>query len=96
MTIHEKIAVVFILALAASGASAQGQTVTLELPTMNCAVCPITVKKALHNVTGVTDVRVSFEKKEAVVTFDDARTSSDELVKATTNAGYPSTVKRDP
>jgi hypothetical protein len=25
-----------------------------------------------------------------VVTFDDAKTNTDELVKATTNAGYPS------
>jgi len=29
-----------------------------------------------------------------VVTFDDAKTNAVALTKATTNAGYPSTVKR--
>jgi mercuric ion binding protein len=32
-------------------------------------------------------------KKEAVVTFDDAKTSAAALIKATTDAGYPSAVK---
>jgi mercuric ion binding protein len=37
---------------------------------------------------------VSFDKREAVVTFDDAKTSIQKLTEATTNAGYPSSVKR--
>ncbi|MCL5060779.1 MAG: mercuric transport protein periplasmic component, partial [Candidatus Thermoplasmatota archaeon] len=36
---------------------------------------------------------VSFQKKEAVVTFDDARTSIKALEDATFEAGYESTVK---
>lgn len=36
----------------------------------------------------------SFETKEAVVTFDDARTKVDALRKATATAGYPSMVKQ--
>jgi mercuric ion binding protein len=39
---------------------------------------------------GVTRVEVSLEQKTAVVTFDDAKASVADLVKATTNAGYPS------
>jgi mercuric ion transport protein len=70
------------------------QTVTLSVPGMTCAACPITVKKALSKVEGVSQVDVSFEKREAVVTFDDAKTSVQKLTKATTNAGYPSSVKR--
>jgi mercuric ion binding protein len=35
-------------------------------------------------------VDVRFEKKQVLVTFDDAKTNTDALVKATTNAGYPS------
>ena len=54
---------------------------------------PITVKKALTTVAGVTQVTVDLEKKQAVVTFDDAKTNAVALTKATTNAGYPSTVK---
>jgi mercuric ion binding protein len=37
---------------------------------------------------------VSFEKKEAIVTYDDAKTNVEALTKATENAGYPSTARR--
>lgn len=69
------------------------QTVTLAVPGMTCAACPITVKKALTRVDGVQKVEVSLEKREAVVTFDDAKTSTSKLIQATENAGYPSSVK---
>ncbi len=51
---------------------------------------PITVKKALEKVSGVSKVEVRYEKKQVLVTFDDAKTNTEALVKATTNAGYPS------
>jgi periplasmic mercuric ion binding protein len=60
---------------------------------MTCAACPITVKKALFMVPGVEKAEILFDKKEAVVTFDDAKTSTQALASATTDAGYPSTVK---
>jgi len=71
-------------------ASASPKTVTLNVSGMTCAACPITVKKALEKVPGVSSVDVRFEKKKVLVTFDDAKTNTDALVKATTNAGYPS------
>jgi periplasmic mercuric ion binding protein len=82
-------AVIAPLALVAS-AWASPQTVTLNVSGMTCPACPITVKKALEKVAGVSKVEVLFEKKQVLVTFDDARTNTDALVKATTNAGYPS------
>ena len=42
---------------------------------------------------GVTNVVVSAEDKTAIVTYDDSKAQVDALVKATTNAGYPSTPK---
>lgn len=68
------------------------QTVTLSVPSMNCPVCPITVKKALTQVSGVQKADVDLEKRQAKVTFDDVKTNVDVLTKATTNAGYPSTL----
>lgn len=70
------------------------QTVSLAVPGMTCAACPITVKKALTKVDGVQQVEVSYEKREAVVTFDDAKTSTSKLTQATENAGYPSSIKK--
>lgn len=71
------------------------RTVTLSVPGMYCAVCPITVRKALEKVSGVSKVNVSFEKKEAVVTFDDAKTNIKALEDAAFEAGYESTVKEE-
>lgn len=70
------------------------RTVTLSVPGMTCAACPITVKKALTKVEGVSKVDIAFEQREAAVTFDDARTSIRALIQATGNAGYPATVKK--
>ena len=44
-------------------------------------------------VPGVTNVFVSFEDKTAMVTYDDSKAQVDALVRATTNAGYPSAPK---
>ncbi len=85
-----KLAVVSVMLAAALPALAVTKTVTLAVPSMDCAMCPITVKKALKAVPGVLKVDVRFAKKDAVVTYDDARTNVGALTKATANAGYPS------
>lgn len=85
----------FTLLVASLSAWATPQTLTLDLPTMNCAMCPITVKKALYQEEGVINAVVSYDNKKAVVTFDDTHTSINKLIEATTNAGYPSTIVRE-
>lgn len=80
------------LLLLAGSALAAPQTVKLSVPTMDCPVCPITIKKALLQVVGVSRAQVNFERKEALVTFDNERTRVDALMRATAGAGYPSTV----
>jgi mercuric ion binding protein len=82
-----------LLALIATPALAAQQTVTLALPGMTCAACPITVKKALTRVDGVTRADVDYDKRQAVVTFDDAKIDVAKLTRATADAGYPSTLK---
>ena len=82
-------AVVAMLVLIAP-ALASPKTVTLSVSGMSCEACPITVKKALQRVPGVSKIDVLYEKKQVVVTFDDSKTNTGALVKATTNAGYPS------
>jgi len=79
--------------IASSSAFAAEKTITLAVKNMYCASCPGTVKKSLLDVPGVTNVVVSAGDKTAVVTFDDSKAEVDALVKATTNAGYPSAPK---
>jgi mercuric ion binding protein len=68
------------------------QPITLDVQNMTCAVCPITVKRALVKVPGVTAANVDFAKKTATITFDPEKASPASLIKATSDAGYPSTV----
>jgi mercuric ion binding protein len=51
------------------------------------------VKRSLTKIDGVTKADVSLEKAEAVVTFDHTKTNVESLLKATKDAGYPSTLK---
>ena len=87
------VSLIALMGALSSPAWAATKTVTLAVPGMTCAACPITVKTALAKVDGVERTDVSFEKREAVVTYDDTKTTVAALTKATAGAGYPSTVK---
>ena len=54
------------------------------------------VKRSLTKIDGVSNADVSLEKAEAVVTFEDTKTSVEALTRATKDAGYPSVVKGTP
>ena len=70
------------------------QTVTLDVQNMTCAVCPITIKKALERVPGVTVTKVDFDKKTASISFDPDKANLAALTKATADAGYPSSARK--
>lgn len=72
-----------------SCARAAEQTVVLNIPTMDCATCPLTIKTALLKVKGVSRAEVSYERREARVTFDDSVATIAALKQATRDAGYP-------
>ncbi len=88
----------FFIALSTLGISAQSlaselQTAKFQVDKMTCSMCPYSVKKALNKVDGVTKVNAKYEgggKGWAEVTFDPDKTNVESLIKATTNAGYPS------
>ncbi len=92
MIIRQIIAVLGFAALLLSTApaAAGGATVTLAVEGMTCASCPYIVKQTLAEVPGVSKVKVSFEKKTAVVTYDDAKTNVAALTQATADVGFPS------
>ncbi len=84
-----RLSAVALLAVAATSQAAVKQ-VTLTVPTMDCATCPVTIRVALLKVPGVSKAVVSYRKREAVVTYDDAKADVAALTKATDGAGYPS------
>jgi len=74
--------------------AAAPKTVTLDVKNMTCELCSITIKKSLEKVSGVSTIKVDFDKKTTTVTYDPAKTQPEALTRATTNAGFPSSVQR--
>ncbi len=87
-----------MLPIAQAGSTAASRTVVSEatvsfiIEKMNCAACPITVRKAMGSINGVKDVTVDFDKKKATVTYDPAVASVEQIGAASTNAGYPASL----
>jgi len=99
----KKFIYIFILLLVTSGSFFQSsqaneeeseQTVTLAIENMTCRMCPITVRKSLANIDGVISASSDFDDKTATVKFNPHKTNIDALIAATSNAGYPSSVKQ--
>jgi len=81
-----------VLVSAAQAAEAE-QTATFDVPGMTCALCPVTVRKAMEGVEGVRQVEVDFDARTATVVFDSSVTTVEAIAAASANAGYPATVK---
>lgn len=64
-------------------------TATFIIENMTCAMCPLTVRKAMEGVEGVRSVDVDFEAKIATVVFDPSVTFAADIAASSTNAGYP-------
>jgi len=91
---RNSIATLLVALMPFAALAATSQTAVLDVQNMTCDLCPVTVKKSLEHVSGVSQARIDFEKKTATVTFDAGRTSAAALIKATTDAGYPSTERK--
>ncbi|MBI4996834.1 MAG: mercury resistance system periplasmic binding protein MerP [Rhodocyclales bacterium] len=89
-----KLLLAALAALSLAAQAAAPKNVTLAVQNMTCELCPITVKKSLEKVPGVSTAQVDFDKKTATVIYDSDKVQPQALTKATTNAGYPSTVRK--
>jgi mercuric ion binding protein len=81
-----------LVATAALPAAAAERQVTLAVDNMTCALCQITVARAIEAVPGVDAVAVDTVAHTATVPYDDARAGVLQLATAATNAGYPARV----
>lgn len=91
---HHLIASALVLLMPLASHAATPQTAVLDVQNMTCGLCPVTVKKSLEKVAGVSQAQIDFAKKTATVTFDADKIGASALVKATTDAGFPSTVRK--
>lgn len=79
--------------VSAAQAAETGQTATFDVPGMTCALCPVTVRKAMEAVEGVREVEVNFDARTATVVFDPSVTTIEAIAAASANAGYPAAVR---
>lgn len=89
-----KLLIAALVAIPLATLAATPKTVTLDVKNMTCGTCPITVKKSLEKVPGVSTVKVDFDKKTATVTYDADKAQPETLTMATKNAGYPSALQK--
>jgi len=78
--------------VAVTVSAGETKQVILDVPGMNCALCPPTVKKALQRVPGYVDAKIDVDTKRAVVTYDADKTAPQSLARAVTDAGFSATV----
>jgi mercuric ion binding protein len=81
------------LLLSPAIALAAERTTTLTVENMTCALCPITVRTAIEHVAGVKTVKVDFGTKTAVVVYDDAQATAQDIAEASREAGYPAAIQ---
>lgn len=84
-----------LITLPLSALAASPRTAILDVKNMTCSMCCITVHKALEKVPGVIEAKVDYDHKTATVKYDADHTNPSQLIKATTNAGFPSSVHGD-
>ena len=83
---------VLLICVPVSAFARPPQTTVLDVQNMTCSMCSITINKALKNVPGVIETKVDYDHKTATVKYDSDKTNASALVKATTNAGFPSSL----
>jgi mercuric ion binding protein len=79
----------------AGHAFAAPRTAILEVRNVSCVTCAPIVKRTLTRLSGVVQATVVEHGgvATATVTFDDDKVAAEALSQATTDAGYPSSVK---
>jgi mercuric ion binding protein len=65
---------------------------TITVEGMTCGGCAIGVRTALGRLDGVAKAEVSYEEQRAVVTFDPAKVSTDQILRTIGEFGYTATL----
>ena len=77
-----------LLAFNAGSVFAVTRTVTIRVGGMTCEGCAVAIEKALKETDGVLEARVSYEKGEAWVKYDDRKVSLRKLREVIKGTGF--------
>lgn len=76
----------------AHAVAAEPKIVTLRVDGMTCGGCVIGVRKVLTRLDGVSRAEVSYENQRAVVTYDPAKVTIEQMIAAIRTLKYKATV----
>ena len=82
-----------VLSACASAALAATRTTTIYVTGMTCGSCAISIEQALKHTAGVEEVRVSYERGEAVVKYDDRKVTAAKLRQVINGIGFRATAR---
>lgn len=83
----------FATTTAATDVAAKTERVRVAVEGMSCSGCAVGIKSMLKRTDGVISAEVSYENKEAVVEYDNERTTHEKIIEVITNLGYKASVK---
>ena len=82
-----------LFAVFADSALAATRTVTIQVEGMTCGGCAVMIEEALKGTDGVQEARVSYERGEAWVKYDDRKVSVAKLREVINGTGFKAVAK---
>jgi len=68
-------------------------SITLNVQSMTCESCEVTIRVAAQKLDGVESVEVSLDTRSATVRYDPTKITADAIANAITDLGYPASVQ---
>lgn len=68
------------------------QTRIIKIDGMTCGGCVASVHTATADIDGLEDISIELADNQATVTFDDSKTSAEDIAAAIDDAGFDATV----
>ncbi len=64
------------------------QSTTLKLSSLDCPACAIDLDLTLEEIPGIISTKTSYQKSEVKVTFDNKKTSLEQIKKTLNSLGH--------
>jgi mercuric ion binding protein len=78
---------------AAPAIAADAKIATLDVPSMFCALCQISLRRALERLPCVIEAKADNNTTRAKVTYDPDKVSADDLAAALSKSGFQATMR---
>ena len=64
------------------------KVIKLKIEGMHCTGCSSRLEKVLNNTDGVESATVSFEKKQAIITYNESQTDIEQIKQIIQDTGF--------